>query len=194
MGVPADAIGDVRAHSATPVNRWSAATGIAVSAVGVTVLCGWFLDAGVLRSVLPTWPSMKPNTAAVFVLLGLALWATDRPRSRSLRAALIAFAAAIAIATLVEYVFAVNLHVDELVHGDVTNPIGTAAPGRMAMTTVVAFLAIAASLELTGSASRRRVTASQVLAAGALGLAVVSLAGYLYTVPQLYGLSDALMG
>ncbi len=177
----------------TSTQRWGTATGTAVIAVGIAVLCGWFLDIGVLRSVLPTWPSMKPNTAVLFVLLGLALCATDRPRWRRQRTGLIAFASAIVISTLVEYVLAVNLHVDELLHRDVTNPVGTAVPGRMATTTALAFLAIAASLELGGRASRRSETASQVLAAGALGLAVVSLAGYLYTVPQLYGLSDALM-
>jgi two-component system cell cycle sensor histidine kinase/response regulator CckA len=188
-----DAIGDVNPRSTTPEHQWGAVTGIAVIGVGVTVLCGWFLDTGVLRSVLPTWPSMKPNTAVVFVLLGLTLWATDRPRWRRLRTGLLAFAGAIVITTLVEYAFAVDLHIDELLHGDV-KPVGTAVPGRMAITTAVAFLAIAVSLGLTGGASRRRVAASQVLAAGALGLAFVSLAGYLYAVPQLYGLSDALMG
>ncbi|MDQ3805959.1 MAG: hypothetical protein M3416_19280, partial [Acidobacteriota bacterium] len=44
----------------------------ACCAVGCAVLGGWFLDLPFLKSVLPGLPAMVPNTAAAFVLSGLA--------------------------------------------------------------------------------------------------------------------------
>lgn len=48
--------------------------------VGSIVLVGWALDIAALKSVLPGWISMKPNTAFCFILSGIALWLTTRPQ------------------------------------------------------------------------------------------------------------------
>jgi len=48
--------------------------------VGLAVLAGWALDQPALKSVLPGWVSVKPNTALGFVLVGLAILALD-PRA-----------------------------------------------------------------------------------------------------------------
>jgi hypothetical protein len=48
-------------------------SGALAMCVGGIVLVGWALDIAALKSVLPGWVSMKPNTAVAFILVGIAL-------------------------------------------------------------------------------------------------------------------------
>jgi len=41
--------------------------------VGGMVLAGWAFDIAVLKNISPGWASMKPNAAACFILIGVAL-------------------------------------------------------------------------------------------------------------------------
>ena len=42
--------------------------------VGIAVMLGWYLDIGILKSILPVWPSMKFTTAICFSLSGVILF------------------------------------------------------------------------------------------------------------------------
>ena len=52
--------------------------------VGGLVLVGWALDIAALKSILPGWVSMKPNTAVAFVLIGIALLSLSSARLQGL--------------------------------------------------------------------------------------------------------------
>ena len=64
---------------APPNSRVAAATlvpalaGALAILVGGMVILGWALDIAALKSVLPIWVAMKPNTAVAFILIGLAV-------------------------------------------------------------------------------------------------------------------------
>lgn len=47
--------------------------GMVIALSGVSVLFGWDLDLATLKSILPNAVTMKPNTAACFLLIGLCL-------------------------------------------------------------------------------------------------------------------------
>ena len=46
--------------------------------VGITVLVGGAFDIAVLKSISPGWIAMKANTAACFILIGVALLLVTR--------------------------------------------------------------------------------------------------------------------
>lgn len=51
---------------------------LVVACLGAAVLAGWKLDIGTLKSVVPGWATMKPNTALGFLCSGIALLLVGR--------------------------------------------------------------------------------------------------------------------
>jgi PAS domain S-box-containing protein len=157
----------------------------AAIAIAAAALAGVVLDVELLVTGLPSATAMKTNTAIVLVLLGAApmLLRVDRPgRRRAVGRACAAVAATISAATFAEYAAGVDLGIDQLLARDARGP---APLGRMAPTTSVAALAASASLLLLDGGRLRR-AASHALALGALGIAFIAVAGYLYASTALY--------
>ena len=69
------------AHSAQFAPLADRLAGALAVAVGGVALSGWALDIAALKSVLPGWVSMKPNTAVAFILAGFALLLASRERA-----------------------------------------------------------------------------------------------------------------
>jgi PAS domain S-box-containing protein len=154
-------------------------------AIAVAALAGLALGVELLVTGLPSATAMKTNTAIVLVLLGGAavLLRVDRPGwRRAAGRACAAVAAVVTAATVVEHAAGIDLGIDQLFARD---PHGPAPLGRMAPTTSVAALAASASLLLLDGGRRCR-AASHALALGALGIAFIAVAGYLYASTALY--------
>src|SRR5678810_954728 len=49
--------------------------------VGLLVLVGWIYDIPSLKTVLPSLPTMKANTALAFTLAGVSLWILQREQT-----------------------------------------------------------------------------------------------------------------
>jgi diguanylate cyclase (GGDEF)-like protein len=154
-------------------------------ALGVLVLLGWQLDYAPLMSVLPGRVSMKPNTALCFMAAGLGLAARTRAArtggaaSRWLASAVIAVGAL----TLAEYLFHVNLGVDQCFFPD---PAPSMYPGRMAALSAMNFIACGVALYLAGGdAQARRQARGIVLGVGVAALAAI--VGGVYGVEIFYG-------
>ena len=154
--------------------------------LGALVLTGWLFGYAPLMEVLPGAIRMKANTAIGFVLAGVALILLLHPspaarRWSSLCAALLLCGGA---ATLVEYVFGIDLHIDRLLFND---PSQRTYPGRMAHISAVNFCLGGISLLLQRSIRRHSRTLAQWLALLVLGMAFAAMVGYTYGVPILYG-------
>lgn len=153
--------------------------------LGSLVLFGWFIHNQTLMAVLPGHVRMKPNAALCFIICGVAL-SLIRSRGSSARrwsGRLAYFVVGLAALTLVEYVWHLDLHIDQLLFAD---PFQFPYPGRMAPISAAAFVLAGTSLILSsGDQQRRRV--SQALALLLTTVALTSIVGYLYGVPVLYG-------
>ncbi len=160
--------------------------------VGGLVLVGWAFDFAALKSILPGWVSMKPNTALAFVLTGLALLFSSRPQPSTLNpqpsrlSQLCALLAGlIGLLTLGEYVSGLSFGIDQWLFREPAGTVGTSHPGRMAPDTALCFVLLAAALGAAGGvrASRRALRASVIC--GALATVVGLVAVFTYLTPGL---------
>src|SRR5271165_4226625 len=97
--------------------------------LGVSVILGWYLHLDFLKAPLSGFPVMKLNTALCFVLIGFALWSSNRKDQQAhvypygqVAALLVVL---IALLTLAEYSFGIGLGIDQLLMrepGVVMNP------------------------------------------------------------------------
>jgi PAS domain S-box-containing protein len=170
-------------HSAlSPSFAVQSAGALAVLAGGL-VLAGWTLDIAALKSLLPNWVSVKPNTALAFILTGIAvLLSTLNPQfsTASSRLARLCgwLAGLIGLLTLCEYAFGWNPGFDQWLFREPTGAVGTSHPGRMAPDTALCFMLLAAGLENACGSRKTRRTSVALAILGSL-LITVALAAML---------------
>jgi hypothetical protein len=165
--------------------RAARAAGAAVSISGLIALFGRAADIPLLCSLHQGWASMKPNTAAGFVAAGMALYLSSldrRDRFRRAGAACAAFAALIGLLTLVEYAFAVDLGIGQILFA----VSGGSHAARMSPASASCLVIYGAALLLGTSARLRLRLVSENLSILVLLAAYVAILGYAYDVSVLY--------
>lgn len=160
----------------------SRSLGVLVTLIGGTALAGWIFGLPWLTGADPAAPTLKPNTAATFILagLGLVFFHARRPRLARFSATL---AGLIGALSLVEYLFAIDLGIDKLLFDVPPEPAQATFPGRMAPATALNFLLAGLSLSSLGF---RRDSLGQFLALPVLFSALFSLVGHVYDAEALH--------
>jgi len=157
--------------------------GVLTILLGLAVLAGWALHIESLKSVLPGYVSMAPNSALCFVLSGATLLIGYLSRPRAWKKHCSVFLALLVVliagATLSEYVARQSLGLDQWLFADSVISPGTHYPGRMAPNTAFAFLLLGSALILL-SRGPRGALAAQVLALAGIFVALLALTGYLF--------------
>lgn len=160
----------------------------AVTGLGMIVLIGWKLDIAVLKSVLPGWATMKPNTALGFLLSGIALLLACRSQADTgMRLASVLLAAtvtALGLLTIGEYAWNLDFGIDQLLFAVPEEPPNYLAPGRMAMATALAFTL--SGLALVCLCHRRTFLLAQIAALTSALVSILAILGYAYGVGALY--------
>ena len=156
----------------------SRGAGLAVALIGGSVLLGWALDVGALKSVVPGLVEMKANTAACFVLAGVSLALLGARPTRMVSEAFAGVVIAVGLVTIAEYLTGRGVGLDEILFRDPYSLAMGLPPGRMAFATALAFVLSGASLVLT--ARRRSLTAAQYLTLVAVLIPIFSLLAYLF--------------
>ena len=165
---------------------------IVVSSVGCAVLLGWMLNIGWLKGLIPGFATMKANTACGFIAAGLALGlllplpGNPWVRQRNLFGVFLATAVAtLGVLTLVEYLFTVNLGMDELIFRDAKSAEAL-HPGRMSPATALSFLLVGLALIRAGEHPLRVPWRTSWLTAPVMFVSTLALVGYAYGVSSLY--------
>lgn len=164
------------------LKTFSKKVSLVVALVGFIVILGWVFDIPLLKGILSNLPTMKINTALCFLLGGTSLWLWHWQGKRKIQILSLSLAfliSLIALLTLLEYGFNVNLGIDEFIIQQ-PEPMGTtAAPGRMAPNTALAFLFEGSALLLL-SVNRPNYLAAQGMAVGGGVIGFVGVLGYVY--------------
>jgi two-component system, sensor histidine kinase and response regulator len=176
---------------AVAIHRWAA---VAVVALGALVLAGWWLDVPELTRLHPRLVSMKANGAFVCALGGvvllLALSGGGRRRALAQDALALLVTAGGAL-TLAQYLFGVDLGIDQLLAREAPGSYGTSSPGRMAPMAALGFTLLGTALLLIPSRRERHHRLLPWLVLPAILFGFLSLVGYLYGAQALYGVSHS---
>ncbi|MCF6766950.1 GGDEF domain-containing protein [Thiotrichales bacterium 19S11-10] len=115
-----------------------------VVAIGFIVMFGWLMHIPLLIQLNPTFVPMQFNTALCFFCTGLSILFTYK-QTRYFSSLLAFITLSIASLTLIEYIFHINLYIDELFleHYIKTE---SAYPGRMGPNTAFCFLMSSVSI------------------------------------------------
>ncbi|MBF6606110.1 MAG: EAL domain-containing protein [Chloroflexi bacterium] len=188
--MPDASAGAVRARLATGVSFGGARPGVrdlaglsaaASILVGGIVLLGWWLGIDGLKSLVPGALTMKVNTALVFVLLGVGMFARTRPIGmwrRHLAVAPLIAAMLLSAAVGSQYLVGRDSGIDQWLFRELPGQIGTLHPNRMSPMTVVCFLLIGTGVLL---ASRNRTSAAvPALLLGALIVALLNILDFIF--------------
>src|SRR5437762_776825 len=160
--------------------------GLLAAGGGALVLIGWVFDIGPVKAPIPGGVAMKANTAAAFVLAGAAVWLSKAGVRPSRVVCLLASVVGITgLATLSEYLFGWDLHIDQLAFTDYQFPAATFPPGRMSAVAAACFVAFGAGVLVSAAERTCRFRDGFVLVLGLVG--GIAAIGYLYDVSALEG-------
>ena len=164
--------------------------GSIVLLVGCIVLIGWIFDIPVFKSLSPKWFAMKVNAAIGFLLSGIILLGFHKwPKTSKALSLLVAL---IGLCTLLEYIFSIDLGIDQLFFREETNAIGTISPGRMAIIAAVDCFLVGLSffIALSQKETRRETVLfhiSQILMSIAFFLSLFSIYIYIICSGETFG-------
>jgi len=160
-----------------------------VIGLGVFVIFGWVLDIQNLKSVFPGFATIKVNTALSFILAGIALRGMAADKPNSVKHWIVQVSALIVIIfgtlTLAEYIFNVNLGIDQLFYKEIP-PSNNLLPGRMSLMTAISFAFIGFSLFFIKKGIDSTSWFNQLLALFTGLIGSTGLIGYIFDVTSLY--------
>jgi signal transduction histidine kinase len=155
--------------------------------VGFFAVVGWKFDIETFKRVSSSLPVIAPNTACSFIFVGIFIFLLGRAgkEQKIARATVALFSLLIALlglATLIEYIFRLNIGIDQLFF---SQKMG-ANIIRMSPQSAFNFLMVGLALFFYALRERKYVLWGQVLIIAAGITAFVSLFGFFYGVAGLY--------
>ena len=165
---------------------------LVVIIAGVSVIIGWIFDIGVIKSVSPTWVSMKFDTAIAFVLSGITLYFIVRATEGEFdKAQVVLSVTSLIIFLLMGILFfsallGIRTGAEDLFIKERMGAEKTAIPGRPSIPTMINFIliAVAGVFAMFSSAKLRSQLRTIGLIVGAIG--ALAIVGYIIDAPFMY--------
>lgn len=147
----------------------------------------------VFKSVLPQLVTMKANTAIALILGSIALWLLNKKNEKALNSkrlfwvinVLSSLVFLIGTLTLSQYIFNIDLRIDQLIFSELKYKHTPGIPGRMAPNSAFALILLGFSIILLNS---KIYFVAQLLSIMGFLLGFLGLLGYLYGITEFYGM------
>jgi len=156
--------------------------GAVVIFISLLVMMGWCFDIAILKTLLPGYITMKFNTALALLCFGIVqviLASTQEKSWRQTSFVLLIFGTSISVLTLAQYIFELDLGIDELLYAD-TEGIGkTYPPGRLAPVTAINFILLGLSVYLAFFKKSRLYKLSQIILVATAVISFQALISYI---------------
>ncbi|MBF0516187.1 MAG: PAS domain S-box protein [Nitrospirae bacterium] len=154
-----------------------------VFALGVFVLAAWLFNIKNIEIIHFMPVAMKANAALMFALMGLALWFLQtNGRKRHVCTVCASIIILISSLTLIEYLFNLNIGIDQALFMDTPNVLMSSHAGRMDKVTAVNFVLAGASLLLIDVEASYGQRPAQLIAIVWGVLCLLNFMGYIYDV------------
>lgn len=168
---------------------------IAVFILGCLVSLGWIFDISIFKSVLPQLVTMKANTAIALIIGAISLWLLHQKLKNKLNKKRLVLTVnffaclvmLIGLLTSIQYLFHIDLGIDQLIFKEVKTEGISGIPGRMAPNSAVAFILLGTAIFLLNN---RVYFLAQLLSISGFLLSFLGLIGYLYGITKLYGIGS----
>jgi signal transduction histidine kinase len=165
---------------------------IIVIFVGMTVVFGWVFDIGSLKSILPTFVSMKFSTSVCFVFSGVTLYFISRFKEGKGAIAHLAVPASglviflFMITLLLSSFISIRTGVEDIFVKEVGGAVETTTPGRPSVATMLNFILIIlyGIFSMSNSVRLRQYAVWFGYTVTAIG--TVAVLGYVINLPSLY--------
>lgn len=171
----------------------SQALSVAVFILGCLVSLGWIFDIGIFKSVLPNLVTMKANSAIALIIGASSLRLLHRKEETNPNKRILVWAVnflsllviSIGSLTLIQYLFQIDLGIDQLIFKEIKPKNIPGIPGRMAPNTALAFIWFGLAIFLL---NKKVYFAGQLLSIAGFLLSFLGLLGYLYGINKFYGI------
>lgn len=157
--------------------------GIVTILVSSLVITGWLFRIPLLTSISPDFISMKFNTAICFLFTGIALMVLGRKQVVSACTGCLVLVLLISVLTLFEYLFTVNIGIDEFFWKEGPGTPYTLYPGRPSALTAISFILI--SIVLFNINSKKKFILTWLALSVCLLIASFSCISYFFGNPEL---------
>ncbi|MCV9389026.1 sensor histidine kinase [Reichenbachiella ulvae] len=147
---------------------------------GLMGLMGWYFSIPIFTSLIPDGPTMKFNTALVFIILGSYLSLNQFFDSKRLLKVLLIFTLAFSLITILEYLNIFEISIDNFFIYDRHSSI---YPGRMSPATAFSFLVLSTAALFYKSENQLVAGSIHVMLLMILGIALLSLITYILNIP-----------
>lgn len=164
----------------------------ATSLAGTAVMAGWIFDIGVLKSISPSWISMKFDAAIAFALSGITLYFIARAREGEFDRAQVALSITILIIILLmgilffSALLGIHTGAEDLFIKDTDHSAMTVVPGRPSLPTMVNFMLIALAGILTMLNPEKSRPKLKIIGFTVATIGALAVAGYCLNAPLLY--------
>jgi PAS domain S-box-containing protein len=160
------------------------------------VLAGWIFNIPALVYIVPGLPKMTVNTAVGLILAAFSLFfynktfvAGGQPWQRQLALVLAGLVTLLGLLTMSEYIFAVDLGIDQLFIEDLAAGDQTTIPGRPSPQTAVTFILFGSSLILLYRNRPLTNRFAEIVSLATAFTPIAALVGYIYSISFFYRIS-----